>query len=86
VPTPPEITETSEIKGHRNLTQPVARDPSGLGSCPEQTLGKNSAASPKTSRESSTPRHSNTTRITESQELGHTRISGAQREFDSQEL
>jgi hypothetical protein len=57
---------------------------SGLGQCPEQTLG---TTSPTTPRGSSTPRCSNMPRITGSldhritgsQELGHTRISGSER-------
>ena len=55
-----------------------------LGQCPEQTLGINSKAT--TPRGSSTPRRSNTLRIPGSQELGHTSISGSQRQHDSQEL
>ena len=57
-----------------------------MGWHPEQTLGTNSAASPTTPRGNSTPRHSNTPRITGYQELGHNRISGAQKLLDSQEL
>jgi hypothetical protein len=67
---------------------------------PEQTLGTNSTASPKTPRGSSTLRYSNIPRnkgsdlgpqtldyrIPGSQEFGHTRISGSQRQLDSQEL
>ena len=48
--------------------------PSGLGQCPEQTLGTNSTASPTTPRRSSTPRHSNLPRIIGSQDH---RIKGA---------
>ena len=43
----------------RNSAHLVARFPSSLGWCPEQTLGMNSIASPTTPRGSSTPRHSN---------------------------
>lgn len=65
-----------------------------LGRCCEQTLDTNSAASPTTTRRSSTHRCSNMTRNTEcqdpkipgSQKLGHTRISVSQRQLDSQEL
>ena len=49
-------------------------------------MGANSTASPTTPRGSSTARSSNTPRITGSQELGHNRISGTQRQLDSQEL
>jgi hypothetical protein len=59
-----EVTGTSGTWAPRNSTQPVAWVPSGLGQCPEQTLGANFTASPTTLRRSSTPRCSNTPRIT----------------------
>ena len=46
----------------------------------------NYAANPTIPRGISTPRQSNIPRITGSQELGHTSISGSQRELDSQKL
>jgi hypothetical protein len=50
-------------------------------------LAINYAANPTIPRGISTPRQSNKDhRITGSQELGHTSISGSQREFDSQKL
>jgi hypothetical protein len=54
-----------------------------LGWCPEQTLGANSATSSTISRGISVPRCSNTPRIIGLQELGHTRISGYQRQLDT---
>ena len=80
------VTGTSGTQACRNSVKPVAPFPSSLGWCPEQTLGPNLAASPTTPRSSSSPRCSNTPRIPGSQELGHTRISGSQRQLDSQEL
>jgi hypothetical protein len=64
----------------------VAWVPSSLCWCPKQTLGMNSAASPKTPSGSSTPKCSNLTRSTGSQELHHIRISGSQRQLNSQDL
>jgi hypothetical protein len=49
-------------------------------------LGTNSTASPTAPRGGTTPRHSNTARITGSQDPWNTRISGSQRHLDSQEL
>jgi len=72
----------------------VAQVASCLSRCLEQTLGTNSSASPITPRGRVTPRHSNMPRIPASQDLGipgsqglgHTRISGSQRQLDFQEL
>jgi hypothetical protein len=59
----PGVTGTSETQAPRNFIQLVARTPSCLGWCPEQTLDVNSAASLTTSRIKSTPRYFNTSRI-----------------------
>ena len=49
-------------------------------------MGENFSASPTTPKGSTTPRRSNTPRIIGSQDLVYTRISGSQRQLDSQEL
>jgi hypothetical protein len=80
----PGVTGTSRTQTSRNSAQPVAWVPSGLSQCPEQTLAANS----KASYTGSTPRHSNTpriTRLTGFQELGHTRISESQEFWHNQD-
>ena len=57
-----------------------------LNLCSEQNMDTNSIPSHTTSKRRSIPRCFNTHRIIGIQELGHTRISGSQRQFDSQEL
>ena len=52
--------------------------PSGLGQCPEQTLGMNSTASPTTPRGSVTPRHSNKPRSPGAQDTRSLRTPGSQ--------
>ena len=57
-----------------------------LNLCSEQNMDTNSIPSHTTSKRRSIPRCSNTHMIIGIQELGHTRISGSQRQLDSQEL
>ena len=57
-----------------------------LNLCSEQNMDTNSIPSHTTSKRRSIPRCFNTHRIIGIQELGHTRISGSQRQLDSQEL
>jgi hypothetical protein len=60
------------------LPLPLTWVPSGLGWCPEQTLGMNYTASPITPRGSSTPRGSNSPRIIGSQAHRSLATSGSQ--------
>ena len=85
---PPTLEETGPV-GARNTgtpAQPVSQVPSGLSLYPEQMLSASSTPNPTTTRRNLTLRCSNTARIVGSQELGHTRISGYQRQLDTQEF
>ena len=83
--TTPSLTPrvTGIPPGSRDTGTPIQPVASSLNLCMEQTWDAGSAPTPATPRKILTPRSSD---AIGSLELGHTRISGSQRQLDSQDL